>query len=181
MIKKVIVQTLATTYREYGKPSFKSILFSKRFRPEQRYTFNTLALDLADSYHVIALDLPGFGESEMPDKPWGLIDYANFVSEFCNKIHLEPNVVVGHSNGGSIAIKAVASNNLKPVKLVLLASAGIRENSIKKSAQKKAAHLVKPFIKILPKTNQDSIKQKIYKTIGSDLYTAEHMRETFKI
>src|SRR5918999_3042335 len=52
---------------------------------------------------VLALDLPGFGESEMPAEDISITGYARCVHEFCERLELPPAVVVGNSMGGFVA------------------------------------------------------------------------------
>jgi pimeloyl-ACP methyl ester carboxylesterase len=75
---------------------------------------------------VYALDLPGFGETEMPPGAWGVADYQGFVAAFMDALELGPASVVAHSNGGRIAIRMAATEPHRIAKLVLVDSAGIR-------------------------------------------------------
>jgi pimeloyl-ACP methyl ester carboxylesterase len=75
---------------------------------------------------VHALDLPGFGESEIPPEPWGVAEYQAFVADFMDAVGLERATIVGHSNGGRIAIRMAATEPARVEKLVLVDSAGIR-------------------------------------------------------
>lgn len=144
-------------------------------------TFDAVAALLQDSYEVIRLDLAGFGKSQPPKDAWDLKEYAQFVSEFLNKINVEPYAVVGHSNGGAIAIYGVANGLLKPQKLVLLASAGVRLPAKgRKLAWKIVARTGKVATAALPSTVRDSLRQKLYKSAGSDLLITPGMEATFK-
>ena len=178
MTKKVIVNNLATSYKQYGNKKVYILLLHGW--GDNCTTFTEISNSLSNEYSLIALDLPGFGDTESPQDAWGLHEYANFVADFCNKINISPRVIIGHSNGGAIAISAVSNGIIKPNKLVLLASAGIRSKSIKKSTQKNISHMVKPFLKILPNKSQIQIKKSVYSKIGSDYYVAEHLQESFK-
>jgi pimeloyl-ACP methyl ester carboxylesterase len=75
---------------------------------------------------VYALDLPGFGETQPPPKPWGVEDYQAFVASFMDALAIERPVIVGHSNGGRIAIRMACTEPTRASKLVLVDSAGIR-------------------------------------------------------
>lgn len=137
--------------------------------------------ELAKNWRVVTPDLPGFGASEAPKKVWGLDDYAEFCANLLDKLNIETTAVIGHSNGGAIAIRGLASNKLKASKLVLLASAGIRgESKNRNLALRYAAKTGKQVSKVLPKSAQKSLRRKVYQTIGSDMLVAEHMQESFK-
>ncbi|HEY2632071.1 MAG TPA: alpha/beta hydrolase [Solirubrobacteraceae bacterium] len=75
---------------------------------------------------VYALDLPGFGQSELPPEPWGVEQYQAFVAAFMDALTIESPTVVGHSNGGRIAIRMAATEPSRAKRLVLVDSAGIR-------------------------------------------------------
>jgi len=54
-------------YREAGKPSAPALLLLHGF-PTSSHMFRNLIPLLADRYHVVAPDLPGFGFSDVPDR-----------------------------------------------------------------------------------------------------------------
>lgn len=76
---------------------------------------------------VHALDLPGFGESEIPHSPWGVEDYSRFLGSFIDAIDIEGQVtLIGHSNGGRVAIAMAADQPQRVARMILIDSAGIR-------------------------------------------------------
>jgi len=75
---------------------------------------------------VHALDLPGFGGSDPPPRPWGVEDYQSFVAAYMDRAEIERASVLGHSNGGRIAIRLAATEPRRVQKLVLVDAAGIR-------------------------------------------------------
>jgi pimeloyl-ACP methyl ester carboxylesterase len=175
---QLVVNGLLTNYERLGKgrqvvilPGWADTLASWRW----------IAAELANSYEVVSLDLPGFGGSEAPAQSWGLDDYAGFVSAFITKLGLKPYALLSHSNGGAITIRGLANGQLKTEKLLLLASAGIRgESSGRLRALKSATKVGKLFAKPLPQSVQAKLRRKLYGRSGSDMLVAEHMQETFK-
>ena len=90
-----------------------------------RSTFKPVADRIADCCRVISVDLPGFGESEEPKKPFNTDDFSNFTEHFIAALELEKPILVGHSNGGKTAL-ALAGRGYKNIsKLVLVSSTGI--------------------------------------------------------
>lgn len=81
---------------------------------------------LQDSASVYALDLPGFGESQLPPEAWGVGEYQGFVESFMDALGIERASLLGHSNGGRIAIAIAARAPGRIEKLVLVDSSGIR-------------------------------------------------------
>jgi len=138
--------------------------------------------DLSKNYDVISLDLPGFGASQTPKEAWGLEAYAKFLTGFLNKIGAgDVYALIGHSNGGAIAIKSIAEDHLSPTKLVLLSVSGIRYNKQgRKGLIKAATKTAKVATLALPKSTRQKLRKKLYSTLKSDLLVAEHMSGSFK-
>jgi pimeloyl-ACP methyl ester carboxylesterase len=65
--RKVDVDGLKIFYREAGSKDAPTILLLHGF-PSASHMFRDLIPKLADRFHVIAPDLPGFGQSDMPDR-----------------------------------------------------------------------------------------------------------------
>lgn len=61
--------------------------------------------DLFSSYHLIALDLPGHGESSPMENFYSIHGLAESVVQFCRQLELAKPILVGHSLGGHIAIR----------------------------------------------------------------------------
>lgn len=86
---------------------------------------------LAQSHKVYALDLPGFGKSQIPPRAWDTSDYAHFVTAFLEKLRIPKAHFIGHSFGGRISIILSAEHPEKVDKLILVDSAGIKRRSAK--------------------------------------------------
>lgn len=59
---------------------------------------------LAEHFRVIALDLPGFGQSESLPLPFTIDDVGHAVAKWLKERHLDKVVVIGHSLGGYVAL-----------------------------------------------------------------------------
>lgn len=57
----------------------------------------------------VALDLPGFGASPLPAVAGGARHYAELLVPALRQISIDPLVLVGHSNGGSVALVLAAN------------------------------------------------------------------------
>ncbi len=57
---------------------------------------------LAQRGRVVAIDLPGFGRSQMPVEPISIEGYAHTLERVCDLLELEAPLVVGNSLGGSV-------------------------------------------------------------------------------
>ncbi len=176
---QVIVDSIPVTYKSAG--SGPVILLIHGWA-DSLATFDSLSSCLASDFQVVRLDLPGFGGTGLPPETWGLENYATFVGNFLAKMKI-PHVygLVGHSNGGAISIYACSHKVINPDKLVLIASSGIRGDDAKKKAvMAGAAKTGKLLAKVLPRTSQKKLKRTLYNKVGSDLYVAEELEDTFK-
>ena len=61
------VDGLKVFYREAGDPKAPNVLLLHGF-PTSSHMYRELIPALADRYHVVAPDLPGFGFSDAPDR-----------------------------------------------------------------------------------------------------------------
>lgn len=175
----VLVNGLVINYRDIGKGK-KTIFFLHGWASDSA-AFNGLINSMGSQYRCITVDLPGFGKSQVPAEALTMADFADFVTSFLNKIKAKPDILIAHSNGGAIAINAVSSGKIKPKKMVLIASSGLREGrKLKKTVYKMIAKPAKAGLIILPEAKRTRIKKKLYGKIGSDYMIAENMKETFK-
>lgn len=96
-------------------------------------------------FKVIIPDLPGFGQSDTPGKPWNLDNYADFVEEFSKALGLDKFILSGHSFGGGISVKYAIKNPDKIDELFLIASACIRKDNFRKKFLRTLSKLFKIF------------------------------------
>lgn len=88
--------------------------------------FKPLQPLLGDARRLIVPDLPGFGRTPAPAVGWGVSDYAAWTLRLLDRLGVSRCDVVGHSNGGRIALVLAAKHPDRIGKIVLTASAGIR-------------------------------------------------------
>ena len=77
------------------------------------------------THRVVAIDLPGFGQSEMPAGKISIPGFAHTVDVVCRELGIEEPVVVGHSMGGFVGAEMAVSFPTRVAKLVLVAAAGL--------------------------------------------------------
>jgi len=176
---QIVVDKLLTQYELSGKG--KLVLLLHGWGDDHR-TFNGLRAKLATKYQALALDLPGFGGTQRPDGVWDLDDYARFVKRTLTKLELDqPYAVIGHSNGGALAIRAFSLGLLKPRKLVLLAAAGVRTNNRAKRFFIKLVAKTGDVATIwLPERYRQNLRKSLYGVAGSDVLVVPELEDTFK-
>lgn len=79
-------------------------------------------------FETIALDLPGFGQTEAPTTAWGIDDYAEWVFKELDKVEWGRVILVGHSFGGQIAAKMAYLKPDRIEKLILIGPALFRDS-----------------------------------------------------
>lgn len=176
---QVVVDSLLTHYVARGKGKLVLILHGWG---DTTASWQDMVTALAKNNQVIAMDLPGFGGSEAPKTAWDLSDYAQFIQRFLAKIDkTQADTIIGHSNGGAIAIRGLGRGVLKANRLVLLAAAGIRgEYKGRIKALRVFTKIGKALSSPLPKSIKQKLRSKVYSSVGSDMLVAEHLQETFK-
>ncbi len=95
--------------------------------------FNYIINSFSDKFRMIAVDLPGFGDSDMIPEAWDVNDYANYIAEFLKAMSIENPVLVGHSFGGRVIFKGIGEGKFSASKIILLDSAGIKPKKSFKS------------------------------------------------
>jgi len=84
---------------------------------------------LAAKYRVIALDLPGFGDSDKSARHYTPEFYIDALHAFFSTLDLRKIVLVGNSLGGLLSSLYAAAHPERLQSLVLVSSAGMREYS----------------------------------------------------
>lgn len=184
---QIIVDNILVNYQVSGSGS-KIILLLHGWGSNST-AFSALSSELSKKYKIVALDLPGMGQSQLPPTAWNLDDYKNFVTSFLAKLNINKVYsIIGHSNGGSLAIKMAADKNLaanfKLSKLVLIGSAGIRyKQKLKKQIFKLIAKLGKGGLSILPlpASAKLKLKKKLYQAAGSEALDNPELEQTFRL
>lgn len=175
----MVVNDLMTSYQLAGKGKLVLLLHGWG---DSLQGLQALADDLSKKYQVLSLDLPGFGATQAPKDVWDLDDYAEFVAAALQKLELgQPYAVLGHSNGGALAIRSIALKKLQPEKLVLLAASGIRtRGGAKRLLLKVLAKVGNVATLWMPERYRQALRKSLYGSVGSDMLVAPHLTETFK-
>ena len=86
-----------------------------------------LVPELVQHYHLITLDLPGFGLSEKPSVIYSADFYMQFLQNFMMKLQLRDVTLVGHSFGGGLALKFALELPHAVHRLILISNAGFSQ------------------------------------------------------
>ncbi|MBD1401531.1 alpha/beta fold hydrolase [Pelovirga terrestris] len=80
--------------------------------------------ELAESFHVIAPDLPGFGRSSKANQLYSPANYAEFAHWLLDRHPGKPVYLVGHSLGGAISLHVAARHSGRLERLILVDAVG---------------------------------------------------------
>jgi pimeloyl-ACP methyl ester carboxylesterase len=103
----VTVDDLKLFYREAGPQHSPSILLLHGF-PTSSHMFRDLIPALADRFHVVAPDLPGFGFSDAPDRKTFKYTFSNLakvIDRFTEKLGLERYAIYVFDYGAPVGFR----------------------------------------------------------------------------
>jgi pimeloyl-ACP methyl ester carboxylesterase len=80
---------------------------------------------LARHHRVIAVDLPGFGDSEPLPAPAEITTHARTVLDLLAQLNIESATVSGHSMGGLVALEMFVADPRRVRNLILVDSGGV--------------------------------------------------------
>jgi len=123
--RKLAPLPVKIAYYEAGNPLCPTVVFIHGFGDSKESTL-FVARHLIKDFHFIALDLPGFGQSDAPtDHTYTLAQYAKWLKDFFDYLKLPPFHLMGNSLGGAITLQLALTYPHLMKSLVLIGSAGI--------------------------------------------------------
>ncbi|MBR3288530.1 MAG: alpha/beta hydrolase [Lachnospiraceae bacterium] len=140
-------------------------------------SFTSLINLLKSKYRVLAIDYPGFGESEELKKSFSIDDYCDIVVEFLKKLEVKDVILVGHSYGGRIILKLNNRDKLpfEIKKNVLIDAAGLKDKkNLKVKLKVFTFKTLKNIFNILPisMAKKDEMIVNLRKKFGSSDYAS---------
>jgi pimeloyl-ACP methyl ester carboxylesterase len=98
-------------------------------------------VQFARDHRVIAVDLPGFGQSEMPAEEISISGYADTLDALFTELGIDSARIVGSSMGGFIGAELAIRNPARVERLVLVAAAGLSIETIRTQRERGMRHL----------------------------------------
>ncbi|MEK7522605.1 MAG: alpha/beta hydrolase [Patescibacteria group bacterium] len=166
--KQIIINNLLLNYYSVlpdKKFTNKTLVFLHGWGVDNQLWFKIVPELINKNYSLYFLDLPGFGQSQIPNTTYDVDDYKKIVYEFVEKLGLKKINLIGHSFGGRIAIKIGAENPDFLEKIILVDAAGIIHDSRKKKLLATISKFIKPIFKL---TFMQPLRKKFYLLIGSE-------------
>ncbi len=135
--KSIVVDGRTWPYLEGGDASKPLLLLVHGFAGDKD-NWSMIAPYITRDYHVVAPDLPGFGENERnPDLAYDIAAQTRRLKAFADTLGLERPHVAGNSMGGWIALRYALDYPDALASLILLNNAGINganESDLQKQA-----------------------------------------------
>lgn len=111
---------------ETGKFHTESILLIHGAGDEGALVWSGVIPQLAERYHVVTFDLPGFGRSGKQNILYSPLFYAKFIKWVVGRYAMKrPLIIMGHSLGGAVALCYAATHPENLRRLILIDVSGI--------------------------------------------------------
>ncbi len=109
---------IEVAYTVAGDPSDPDMLLCHSVHAgASSHEFEAILDQLAENYHVFAVDLPGFGQSERPPLVYSDTLYTEFLADFAADITDDP-IVVASSLTGAFAVDAATETDFEHLILI---------------------------------------------------------------
>lgn len=171
----MLVDNIKTHYREWGSGDTAIVILHGWGVDSSQY--EKLGPLLAkQGFYIVAPDLPGWGSTDEPPKPWDVSDYVDWVREFAKEMNLKQFVLFGHSFGGRVAIKYSIKHSKDLQALILCSAAGIKPRLTPQKIILKIIAKLGGFMLSAPgiRTLSAPCRKVLYRLAGSkDYLTAE--------
>ncbi len=119
--KTITVDGLEIFYREAGPKDGPTVLLLHGF-PTSSQMFRNLIPELADKYHLIAPDYPGFGHSAMPSREefvYSFDNLAKVIDRFTEKIGLQNYALYVQDYGAPIGYRLAVAHPVRVTAIVV--------------------------------------------------------------
>jgi pimeloyl-ACP methyl ester carboxylesterase len=124
--KFLSVNGLQMHYVEWGLADRPAMVLLHGFQ-SHAHTWNTFSAAMADTYHVLALDQRGHGDTAWaPDGNYTSEAFVRDIVDVMDALQAAPAIVVGHSMGGRHAAMVAAAYPDKVAKVVIVDTAAER-------------------------------------------------------
>ncbi len=176
--KQIIINGLLINYYINHVNSPNTVVFVHGWLSNAKVWWHLMHALGKVGFNSIAIDLPGFGDSQVPEYSVDNNFYCEILKDLLTKLKVQKFILVGHSNGGAIAVKYANSYTLDIDKLILIDAAGIRKKTRSKTLKNLLAKTVSPLFKV---PFLKPLRAAIYSAMGSEDYiNSEYLGSTYR-
>jgi pimeloyl-ACP methyl ester carboxylesterase len=134
-LRSVEIEGRSVNYVDYGgddtTPGLEPIVFVHGLGGCWQNWLENIPRAAASGRRAIALDLPGFGFSEMPSDEISISGYGRVVNSLCDSLDLGEVVMVGNSMGGFISAETAIQFPARVARIVLVSAAGVTTSDLR--------------------------------------------------
>lgn len=157
-IRQVEVEGARVNYAELGSGAGIPIVFVHGLSGSWQNWLENIP-HFAGKHRVLALDLPGFGHSQMPDWEISIERYGRLLHDFCEALGVRDCAVVGNSMGGFISAEAASAEPGRFEKLVLVSAAGVSHVRLRRQPAETAARMATAAAPLLLKLQERGMRR----------------------
>lgn len=132
---------IALRYAEYGVGGVGPVVLLHGF-PLNRAMWDEVVPALADRYHVIVPDLRGHGETEAPEGPYSVAEFADDVIALLDSLGHAKAAIVGLSMGGYVSLQLLTRAPERLTACVLADTSGRADTDERKAARAAQADVI---------------------------------------
>jgi pimeloyl-ACP methyl ester carboxylesterase len=133
-LRQVEIDGRSVNYVDYGGPGsaeLEPVVFVHGLGGCWQNWLENIPRAAAEGRRTIALDLPGFGFSEMPGDEISISGYGRVVNSLCDELDLGEVVMVGNSMGGFISAETAIQFPARVARVVLVSAAGVTTSDLR--------------------------------------------------
>src|SRR3954453_4480462 len=133
-LHQVEIDGRSLNYVDYGGPGsgeLEPVVFVHGLGGCWQNFLENIPRAAAEGRRAIALDLPGFGFSEMPGDEISISGYGRVVNSLCDELDLGEVVMVGNSMGGFISAETAIQFPARVARVVLVSAAGVTTSDLR--------------------------------------------------
>ena len=143
--KTIVVDNLIIFYREAGEPTKPTLILFHGF-PSSSHMYRNLINELANSYHVIAPDYPGFGQSSAPAPQEYQYTFDNLsltMEHFIDKLKIKKTSLYIQDYGGPVGMR-IATRRPELIQSLIIQNANAYVEGLGEVLQPLIAYVEKP-------------------------------------
>lgn len=170
----------ALAYRSIGHGRPLLLLHSMMLGASHR-EWDAVIDALAEEYHVYAPDLPGFGNSFYPKRPWTAYQYVTILHQFIEEVIGRPVCLCGANGGADFGLLLSLLHPESVRRIVLISPEGIGNGFATNEDTKQLPFLLSPIVgteRFLLGTGKRKIKASLEQAIfAKETISAELLRQ----
>src|SRR3954449_3032463 len=133
-LHQIEIDGRSVNYVDYGGPGaseLEPVVFVHGLGGCWQNFLENIPRAAAEGRRVVALDLPGFGFSDMPREDITISGYGRVVNTLCDELDLGEVVLAGNSMGGFISAETAIQFPARVARVVLVSAAGVTTSDLR--------------------------------------------------